>query len=441
MKAKTIFLVIIMLTVSQLAYADYHIQFNPEADRVLHLGGNTLRGNFATWPEANNYWRSQPQWERDHSGIVGYPRQSNTSSYGSGGYSGYSGGGNFQQQMMQGLLNNFMQGFNNGLPQQNNYNAQQQAAAEQAAAQAAAQAEAFRVHQEAVRVARIQRAQHYRAEWDARETEIGDRLGGAFDVTTSGTAFFGRPANPDADTVAAILGQDIGGAEQAPGEAPDASGSDPSVVDLRGSSGVVQLLRQPMPAVINRHSPTITRSTPLAPVVSPWEENWPETESAPDPRSERKLWTQRQLYLKDKVTDLELAYLFMGIKELGGNSVQALASLPDKAKEALDLKKNISEHINEYVKLLLFIAGQATNPQADPAALADLSSDNFQAAATNFSDDAKRGISNNLLINVAPEGPVAETGIGSAQGLISDLQDYVKDRLDKLKWDSDESGG
>lgn len=128
MKSKTIFFAIIMLTVSRLAYADWQIQFDSEADRVLHLRGDTLRGNFATQGQCHNYWRSRPNFEQNHSRCVGYDRESSTSSYGSGGYSGYSGRGpkSFQQQMMQGLFSSFMQGFKNGLSQQNNYNAQQQ---------------------------------------------------------------------------------------------------------------------------------------------------------------------------------------------------------------------------------------------------------------------------------------------------------------------------
>src|SRR5664280_412593 len=152
--------------------------------------------------------------------------------------------------------------------------AQEQAAAEAAAAQAAAEAEAFRVQQEAARKARIQMAQHYRADWDSREAEIGDRLGGAFDVTT-GTALFGRPANPDADTVAAILSQDIGGAEQTPGEIPDVYSSDPSVVDLRGSSLVVQPLRPLTPA---GSGTTITR--PPVPATTRWAYDMPEADES-----------------------------------------------------------------------------------------------------------------------------------------------------------------
>ena len=140
--------------------------------------------------------------------------------------------------------------------------AQEQAAAEaaaQAQAEAAAQAEAFRVQQELARQARIRQAQHYRAEWDSSDSEITNQLGGAFDVGAgTGTAFFGRPANPDAATVAAILNQDVGAAETAPGDVPDVSASDPSVVDLRGSSLVVQPLRPapPIPAALGAPAPS-----------------------------------------------------------------------------------------------------------------------------------------------------------------------------------------
>jgi hypothetical protein len=142
--------------------------------------------------------------------------------------------------------------------------AQEEAAAQaeaQAQAEAAAQAEAFRVQQELARQARIRQALHYRAEWDSRETEITNQLGGAFDVG-AGTAFFGQPANPNAETVAAILGQDVGASETASGEAPEIPAADPSVVDLRGSSMVVQPLLQGTPAVVRGGSSVRTSVTP-----------------------------------------------------------------------------------------------------------------------------------------------------------------------------------
>lgn len=70
MKAKIIFLVILMLTVSRLAYAGYKIQFDAEANRVLQMGGRTLVGDFATPQEAENYQNSRPAFERNHSQIV-----------------------------------------------------------------------------------------------------------------------------------------------------------------------------------------------------------------------------------------------------------------------------------------------------------------------------------------------------------------------------------
>lgn len=69
---------IIMSTVfcfSGIAYAKCQIQFDSEADRVMHLGGNTLRGNFATPEECDAYWRSRPTFEQNHSKCVGCNEQ------------------------------------------------------------------------------------------------------------------------------------------------------------------------------------------------------------------------------------------------------------------------------------------------------------------------------------------------------------------------------
>lgn len=102
MKAKTIFFVIIMLTVSQIAYADWQVQFDSEANRVMHMGGDTLRGNFATKGQCQSYQNSRPAFEQNHSKCVGYDR----SSSGSTGYSG----GSPSQQMAVGLFGSLLQG-------------------------------------------------------------------------------------------------------------------------------------------------------------------------------------------------------------------------------------------------------------------------------------------------------------------------------------------
>ena len=60
---------------SGIAYAKCQIQYDAEADRVLRLGGNTLRGNFATKAQCRNYWRSRPAFERNHSECVGCDQQ------------------------------------------------------------------------------------------------------------------------------------------------------------------------------------------------------------------------------------------------------------------------------------------------------------------------------------------------------------------------------
>lgn len=129
--------------------------------------------------------------------------------------------------------------------------AQAKAKAEAAAAeaaQAAAEAEAFRVQQELARQARIIQARQYRADWESREAEMSDRLGGVFEVR-SGTSYFGIRSNPDADDVAAILGiSTAGGPDQGSAGVVDEVSSpepvDDGAVDLRGSSLVVQPLRE-----------------------------------------------------------------------------------------------------------------------------------------------------------------------------------------------------
>ena len=160
--------------------------------------------------------------------------------------------------------------FNNLL---NDNSAQQRAQAEAAAAQrkadAEAQAEAFRVQEELARLARIQKAQHYRADWDAREGDITDRLGGAFDFHPAATSFFGTNPNPGADVIAALIGQPTGSTNADAAEPRDApndppvSGSpevgeaeivesDSSVIDLRGSPLVVN----PINGIITTSMPT-----------------------------------------------------------------------------------------------------------------------------------------------------------------------------------------
>jgi hypothetical protein len=100
-----------------------------------------------------------------------------------------------------------------------------------AEAEAAARAEELRRQREEARKARILRAQHYRAEWDSREEEVAQRLGGAFETTGNGDVhrnlFGSSNTAPDSAEVAAILGQPAGDAGTV-----DPTGGDTSVVDL-----------------------------------------------------------------------------------------------------------------------------------------------------------------------------------------------------------------
>lgn len=63
-------LVYFMLSIS-LLFATCQIQYDSEADRVLHLNGNTLRGNFSSLRDCESYRSSRPYFESSHSRCVG----------------------------------------------------------------------------------------------------------------------------------------------------------------------------------------------------------------------------------------------------------------------------------------------------------------------------------------------------------------------------------
>jgi len=104
-KARLLLLATLLLfCFSHTVYAEYQIQYDAEADRVLHLGGNTLRGHFATWKQAHDYWRSRPVFEQHHSSVVP-PQQGN----GGGAMSGWGGGNiNTEAGAKQFLLSNML---------------------------------------------------------------------------------------------------------------------------------------------------------------------------------------------------------------------------------------------------------------------------------------------------------------------------------------------
>jgi hypothetical protein len=309
--------------------------------------------------------------------------------------------------------------------------AQQRAAAEaaaaQAAAQAAAEAEAFRVQQELARQARIRQAQHYRADWDSREGEITDRLGGAFDVTAS-TGFFGRPANPDADTVAAILGQGVGPSEKAPGEAPDVSESDPSVVDLRGSSLVVQPFDSPAQTFTPGRVPAVTRSPTQARVLPRLVDEGPEGELTPDHRSIGEWWTKWHPYVRRNAIDAEINQYVQLFDSLGADKVLAFGSFLDKARSAVEIKERFGDHIDKSMGRLFGVMGQMTDPNANWASLDASASGDLVRNVSGYQDIANRGISDNLVTNFGgamPEGFNPEAAVASSQKVMGDLQDLL----------------
>jgi len=104
MKSKTIFFAIIMLTVSHFAYANWQVQFDSVANRVLQMGGDTLRGNFATKEQCQAYQNLRPAFDKNHSTCVGY----GGSSSGSTGYSGGSPKQQIQQMIFQSLFDSLL---------------------------------------------------------------------------------------------------------------------------------------------------------------------------------------------------------------------------------------------------------------------------------------------------------------------------------------------
>lgn len=126
-----------------------------------------------------------------------------------------------------------------------------------------------------------------------------------------------------------------------------------------------------------------------------------------------------------KLKDLGFAYASMYLK----SKVEGLASIPELAKDSLDLKKKLNTHVSEYLERVFSTAGQAANPNADDAALADQTWSHFQTAAADIDEDARSGIHNNLATTssgVVPEDSPAGAGIGIAQTQMQDTAELKK---------------
>ena len=150
-----------------------------------------------------------------------------------------------------------------------------------------------------------------------------------------------------------------------------------------------------------------------------------EPEIAPPPR-----W---HIDWDGKLTDLGFAYASSYLK----SKVDGLASIPELVKDSLDLKKKLNAHVSEYLERLFSVAGQAANPNADDAALAEETWRNFQTSASNFDEDARSGIRNNLATTsggVVPEDSAAGAGIGIAQAQLQDTEE-------RKKWGSADARG
>ncbi len=110
---------------SSFVYAQWQIEYDQEANRTLHLGGITRRGNFATKDACQAYWNSRPAYEQAHSKCV-YVGGQNPVSYGTAG-----GSGNFSQQIAGQFVGSLFQGIFNPASNQSQISAQEAAKAKQ----------------------------------------------------------------------------------------------------------------------------------------------------------------------------------------------------------------------------------------------------------------------------------------------------------------------
>jgi hypothetical protein len=210
---------------------------------------------------------------------------------------------------------------------------QQQDAANEAAARQAAVEEAERRAQEQAR--RIQNAQHYRADWDARQKESGQRLAGVFD--TGGTAFFGQP-NADAKAIAGILGDT--GAGASPAGEPEINLPD---------TAVVRLLQQPTGIKLRGPAPPPLSTTPPPAMPRGKEENAGSQNSTPNEQTEvlnaiaRKFVDLHMEYAEDKVK--EQAWELLG----EGTSVRVVKGVYDWEENRVTLTEKIGGMYTDFI--------------------------------------------------------------------------------------------
>lgn len=107
MLKKTLFCSVMFISITcflcSSAYAQWKIQYDADANKVMHMGGDTLRGNFATEQACRNYWASRTAYERNHSKCV-YVGGGNVPTGGSGNIS-QDIVGQFFGSMLQNIFN------------------------------------------------------------------------------------------------------------------------------------------------------------------------------------------------------------------------------------------------------------------------------------------------------------------------------------------------
>ena len=193
------------------------------------------------------------------------------------------------------------------------------------------------------------------------------------------------------------------------------SGNDPNVVDLTDATNLT-------PALLRGGGPRVSLRIKPPPLPEP-EATVDFRGQPPEPPAPPPQW---HLDPNGKLTDLGFAYASMYLK----SKVDGLASIPELTKDALDLRKRLTEHCTSYLDNLFATARQAANPNADLGALSERTWKTFETAAGNFDEDARRGAQNagaTTSSGALPEGSSsAELGIGTGQAQIQDTQELKK---------------
>ena len=129
-----------------------------------------------------------------------------------------------------------------------------------------------------------------------------------------------------------------------------------------------------------------------------------------------------------KTNDTAFAYASMYLK----TKIEGLGSLPEKLKDSLDLREKLSARFTQHIESVFDIAGQAADPRANWAVLAERSEKEFQAFGAAVDEDARNGIRDTIA--TSGSGSLPEDGADVAEYGISAGREHLQDLQERQKW-------